>query len=80
MTLTFWTDYWYFWLLFVLLSWLVAELASVYVAKRRGEKNIADWTLSDTIRRWSAKYRWLAPVVVGTTAFLVWHFFMLTNK
>lgn len=74
-----WADYWWWWLLAVLASWLVPELISIGVARHRGLRNIEDWTLSDTIRRWSAKYRWLAPVVAGTTVFLLWHFFIERN-
>ena len=74
-----WTDIWFYWLLFILVSWLVLEVASILVAKARGDKNISDWTLSDTIRRWATRYGWLAPVVCGTTVFLLVHFFLEHN-
>lgn len=74
-----WTAYWFWWLLAVFVSWLVAELTAIGLAHYRGVKNIQDWTLSDTIRRWSGKYRWLAPVAVGTMAMLAYHFFVQAN-
>lgn len=75
LTIAFWTNYWWWWLLFVLCSWLVLELLSILDGHLSGSKNIYDWTLSDTIRRWSVAYRWLAPATVGLTACLLWHFF-----
>ena len=79
MTLLFWTRYWW-WLFAVFATWLPAELATLAIRHYLGLQNIADWTLSDTVRRWSAKYRWLAPLTAGTTAFLLWHFFLETNR
>jgi hypothetical protein len=79
MTAAWWTDYWYYWLLAVFLSWLVMELASIVAAHVRGERRVTDWTLSDMIRRWAAKYRWLGPVVIGSTCFLLAHFFLVAN-
>lgn len=73
------TAYWWWFLLFIFVSWLIAELGWIVYAHVTGQKNIFEWTLSDTIRRWSAKYRWLAPVVAGTCAFLLWHFFIEQN-
>jgi len=75
----FWASLWWWWLLAVFVSWLVAELASIWVAHMRGDKHVLEWTLSDTIRRWSAARRWLAPIAVGTTAMLLWHFFAQVN-
>ena len=75
----FWNHYWYYWLLWIFLSWLGAELASILNAKLKGQKNISDWTLSDTIRRWSAAHRWVAPITIATAAGLCWHFFGQLN-
>ena len=44
-----------------------------------GARHIADWTLSDTIRRWSADYAWLKYLVTATALFLLWHFFVEQN-
>lgn len=79
MTLSWWTDYWWWWLLFVLVSWLVMEIASLVYAHITGQKHLVDYTLSDTIRRWSSKYRWLALTVMIVTMFLLWHFFVERN-
>jgi hypothetical protein len=79
MTIRWWTDYWWWWLLFVAISWFGMEMVAVVCAHIVGDKHIVDWTLSDTIRRWSGRYRWLAPMVVGVTAFLIWHFFVVQN-
>lgn len=79
MTQTWWTDYWWWWLLAVAVSWLVMELVSIAYAHLTGQKNIATWTLSDTIRRWSSRFKWLAPLVVGVCAMLIWHFFAQSN-
>jgi len=75
----FWTRFWWWWIFSVAGSWAVFELASIWLAHIRGEKHITKWTLSDTIRRWSAARRWLAPIAVGTTAMLLWHFFAQVN-
>ena len=80
LTLNWWQKYWWWWLLFVFLTWVVPELLAMVAAHVAGDKNIQDWTLSDTIRRWSAQYRWLAPIVVGTCAMLIWHWFAQLNK
>jgi hypothetical protein len=74
-----WTDIWFWWLLAILVSWLVLEVGSILVAKARGQGNIFEWTLSDTIRRWSAAHRLIAPLACGTVAFLLYHFFMQLN-
>ena len=74
-----WTDLWFYWLLFVAISWAIFEGASLILAHRAQQRIIETWTLSDTIRRWSASRRWLAPVVIGVTAMLAWHFFGQTN-
>ncbi len=79
MTLQFWTERWFYWLLAVLLSWMVLEAASIFAAHMAGAKDIVDWTLSDTIRRWSVLHRWLAPVSSGFTMFLWAHFFIEQN-
>ena len=79
MTLAWWTTYWWWWLLFVGISWFIMEIASIVAAHIAGQKVIQTWTLSDTIRRWSSARRWLAPVVVGIVAMLVWHFFIEQN-
>lgn len=79
MTLGFWTGYWWWWLLSVFVSWAAMEGASLVAAHMQGTTHIQDWTLSDTIRRWSVVHRWLAPIAVGITAMLVWHFFGQSN-
>lgn len=73
-----WSDVWFWWLLFVAVSWLVLEIASILVARSRGQRGDV-WTLSDTIRRWSVPRRWLAPVAVGIIAMLIWHWFAQLN-
>lgn len=73
MTQNFWTNYWWWWLFGVLLTWFAAEMLSIYEARRIKLPGDA-WTLSDTIRRWIAKYRWLGPLIAGVTAMLLWHF------
>ncbi len=78
-TTSWWTNWWWGWLVFILISWLIMELASISWAHYTKQKVITDWTLSDTIRRWSIKYRWLAPITVGIVAFLFWHFFAEQN-
>ncbi len=79
MTAVGWAHVWFWWLLFVLLSWLAMELDSIRDAHRRGETFVMDYTLSETIRRWSVKERWLAPVAIGTSCFLLAHFFLEKN-
>jgi|GEM_PF-5438683 len=79
MTTLWWTTYWWWWLLAVFVTWVVPELATLAIRHHLGLARIQDWTLSDTIRRWSVKYRWLAPLIAGTCAFLLWHFFIETN-
>lgn len=75
-----WTRIWFWWLLFVLLSWLCLEGDSILQAWGNGQPNLAAWTLSDTIRRWSEAHHWLMPLVTGTTAFLLAHFFYEKNR
>lgn len=79
MMTTLWTEVWFWWLLAVFVSWLVLEIGSVVLAHVRGERHIVEWTLSETIRRWSGAYRWLAPVAIGTACFLLAHFFLEVN-
>ncbi len=74
-----WTDWWFWFLLFVAVSWLVMELDSILEAHTSGQRKITDYTLSDTIRRWSAVHKWLAPLTIGVCAGLMWHFFGQTN-
>ena len=74
-----WTEIWWWWLLFVGVSFAVLEIGCIVIAHFRGQKNILTWTLSDTIRRWSALHRWIAPVVVGTCAMLLVHWFAQVN-
>lgn len=76
----FWTNLWWWWLLSVALSWAVLEGTSILFAHYQGLHLIQEYTLSDTIRRWSALHRWLAPVAVGVAAMLVWHFFAQQNQ
>jgi len=78
-TAEWWSRYWAIWIAAFFLTWLVSELASIAMAHWRGDKHIAEWTLSDTIRRWSSARRWLAPVAVGITAFLLMHLFGIAN-
>ena len=79
MTQTSWTELWFWWLFAVFITWLLLELDSIYAAHVVGTTNLSDWTLSDTIRRWAKTRRWLSPVVVGSTAFLLMHFFAEGN-
>jgi hypothetical protein len=74
-----WSTAWFWWLLVVLVSWFVMEVASIIAAHVRGERHIMTWTLSETIRRWSDGRRWLAPVAIGTACFLLAHFFLVEN-
>lgn len=78
-TTEFWTRYWFWWLLVVLVSWLVMEGVSIAVARRSHQPHFQVWTLSDTIRRWSVAHRWLGPLAVGTFAMLGYHFFVQAN-
>ena len=73
------TALWWWWLLFVALSWAFFEGALLVRAHVTGQRHIVDWTLSDTIRRWSMPRPWLAPLVVGTSCGLLWHFFAMSN-
>jgi hypothetical protein len=79
MTTAVWTEVWWYWLLAVAASWVVLELGSILVARLTRQSSEQVWTLSDTIRRWSVLYRWLAPLAVGVAAMLVWHFFAQAN-
>lgn len=79
-SLSFWTRYWYWWLLSVFISWLVMELLAILVAHVSGQQNIQTWTLSDTIRRWAGKFRLVAPFAVGVTSMLLYHFFIQANQ
>ena len=74
-----WTSLWWWWLLAVLLSWAALEGASLVFAHLTRQKHIVDWTLSDTIRRWSSARSWLAPLAIGTACGLLWHFFGQPN-
>ena len=74
-----WTSLWWAWLLAVALTWFALEITSIVIAHARAQKTVQEWTLSDTIRRWSAKRRWLAPLAVGVMAMLCWHFFGQLN-
>ena len=78
-SIKFWRYYWWWWLLAVLVSWLVPELVGLAIGYGTHQAVPQDFTLSDTIRRWAAGESWLAPVVVGVTAMLVWHFFVEKN-
>lgn len=67
-----------------LLAWvggtfLVLEFGSILWAHITGQRNIYEWTLSDTVRRWSGKYSWLALVAIGGSAALMWHLFGQAN-
>ena len=75
-----WTRIWWWWLVFVALSWVCLEGDSIWRAWVAGQAHIQVWTLSDTIRRWSALHRWLMPVVTGTAVFLLCHFFYEQNR
>lgn len=79
MTVQAWTETWYWWLLLVFVSWLVLEGYSIYAARRAKQQFVMTWTLSETIRRWSGRYRWLSPVAIGTACFLLAHFFLEGN-
>jgi hypothetical protein len=74
------TAFWFWWFVAVVLTWLIPELIFIAIAHYRGEKNVQEWTLSDTIRRWSKQYRWLAPLFCGTAVFLCVHFFAMGNQ
>lgn len=74
MTLAFWTSYWWWTLAVFAADVFGSEMVSLVEAHRTGQTHIQDWTLSDTIRRWSAAHRWLGPLIVGATAFLTFHF------
>ena len=80
MTLGFWTRLWFRWLLCVALSWVCLEGASMIAAHLAGAPLLQEYTLSDTIRRWSDLHRWLAPLAIGIMAGLAWHFFGERNR
>jgi hypothetical protein len=69
------TAIWWWFLAAFGMAFGVVELGMILLAHLTGRKNIQDWTLSDTIRRWSALHRWVAPVVCGFAAMLLYHFF-----
>jgi len=62
---------WFYWLLFILLSWLAIEIVSIALDHWK-----TAYTLSDTIRHWSSARPWLALIVIMVTSFLIWHFFV----
>jgi hypothetical protein len=68
-----WTNIWWWWLLAVAVSFSSLELEAIIADHGQA------FTLSDTIRRWSAKERWLAPLVIGFSAALLFHFFGQSN-
>lgn len=74
-----WARFWFYWLLCVALSWAAAEAYSILKAHLTGAQHIVDYTLSDTIRRWSEARTWLAPLVIGSACGLLWHFFGMRN-
>lgn len=63
----------------IVMSFGSLELGSIAYAHAKGDPNVFDWTLSDTIRRWSLLYRIVAPATCGAVAFLLYHFFLQTN-
>lgn len=79
MTLAFWTHFWFYWLATVAVTFAVPELTTLAILHATGAKHIATWTLSDTIRRWSAEHAWLKYLVTATALFLLWHFFIQQN-
>jgi hypothetical protein len=81
-----WTGIWFWYCVIVVGSvagsFGVLELGSVLWAHVTGQKHLVDWTLSDTVRRWRAGNRWLAPVFFGFVVFTIWlgwHFFFQNN-
>ncbi len=74
------TDIWWWFLAAFLVVFGIIELGMILWAHVTGRKNIQDWTLSDTIRRWSTLHRWVGPVVSGVAAMLWFHFFMQANQ
>lgn len=74
-----WAAIWFWVLLSVAVTIGILEAASLVLAHLHGQKHIEEWTLSDTIRRWSSARRWLAPLVVGSAAMLLMHFFGQAN-
>ena len=74
-----WTYIWWYWLLFVALSFVILEGISILFAYRTKQSNDAVWTLSETIRRWSVKWRPLAAVVSGIVLGLLVHWFVTSN-
>jgi hypothetical protein len=73
------TRSWQLWLLLVFVSGAALEVYAIVEAHAAGDQNVFDWTLSDTIRRWAAGYRWLMPAALGTMAFLFAHLFLEKN-
>jgi hypothetical protein len=67
--MTFWTAFWFYWLLTIAITFLPAEALSWYFAGG------AQWTLSDTIRRWAKAHHWLPMVVWGVAVALCVHWF-----
>lgn len=67
-----------FFIAFGLLEW-----GSYRMAKRMGLTNTAAWTLSETVRRWSAKDRWIPSLVTavlgGGILALIIHLFAQMN-
>lgn len=74
-----WARFWFWWLAFVAGSWFVAEMASIADAHLTGRRYLVDYTLSDTIRRWSHMHRWIGLATMATAEFLMWHFFVAQN-
>lgn len=74
MNISFWRRLWFWWLIGVAGSFALLEGSSIALNEGFG------WTLSDTVRRWSAGERWLAPLVCGFACWLLVHFFGEANK
>lgn len=71
---------WAIWLLgWVGGTFLVLEFGLIAWAHLAGQQNIYEWTLSDTVRRWSSKWRWVSLVLIGLSAALMWHLFGQAN-
>ena len=70
-----WAKIWLFVLVVVALEIGLTELLAIIATGWH-----AGYTLSDTIRRWSEVHRWVAPLTIGGGAFLLAHFFLISNK
>lgn len=70
-----WSRIWLVWMASAFGSFLVVEFSSILVRRAWFGTALAEWTLSDFIRRWSEAYHILPVIIVACFAGLAVHFF-----